>query len=192
MAVQVIGVVADLNASGLQQSLDFWKGQIGISGYVRILLRLVHNVTAHHGDHSAHVVLFQQGQALFQIVVIAVVKGDHHRLFRQGLSVVYILHQIGHQHCLIAMVGQIGKVTFQHLRGDNIVAVPAGKDAVIHQNRQGDPIFSGIRYAFCPERAASEQQHQQPHRHQIAQQHDQKALYIAATVHVHLPFLCCF
>ena len=96
--VQIIGVVLDLNEAAFHHFVDHIPSNVGVIFLIFIQLTVFIGLPHDDGDNGFHLIFLQQRVGIQVIIIVAVIKGDHHRLFRQGRALLHIGDEITHHH----------------------------------------------------------------------------------------------
>ena len=139
--VQVVGVVLDLHQPAFPHLVHHIPRHMGIAFLILIQAAVFIGLPHDDGKDGLHTVFLQQRVSVQVIIIVAVIKGEHDRLFRQRGAVPHIGDDLPHGDGMAALPLQKEEVLLQRLRGDDIVPrlLGVGMDAVVHQHRQ--PLF---------------------------------------------------
>ena len=113
-----------------------------------LVLGVFVGIAADGGEHHFAVVLLEQGKRIEIIVVISVVKGDHHRFIWQFFSVFYVIDQIRDDNGGVPVFLQVFQVLLKQIGRYDVLSLPFFffEKPVIHDDGQFDCILRfGLR-----------------------------------------------
>ena len=94
--VQIIGVVLDLNEAAFHHFVHHIPCYMGIVFLVLIQFAVFIGFPYNDGKDRFHIIFLQQGIGIQIVIIVAVIKGDHHWLFRQGCTLLHIGDEVAH------------------------------------------------------------------------------------------------
>ena len=113
--MQVVGVVLEFHQAGGHHFPDRIPAAMGVVGVGILVLGVLVGIPADRGEYHFAVVLLEKGKGVQVIVVIPVVKCQHHRLFRKRLSFLHIGDQIRDDDGGIAVFLEIPQILFEQV-----------------------------------------------------------------------------
>ena len=119
--------------------------KIGVLHVGVAVFRVIIGKFSHNGQNGAHVILLQQGQRVGGKTGLPVIKGDEHRLIRQGAAPFCIGNQLLGADAFVTMILQILQILLKGFRKNHVVSASCavGADMMIHQHRKRDG-FRGV------------------------------------------------
>lgn len=85
-------------------------------------------------DDGFHAVLLQKRQGGSEVVRVAVIESQHHRLWRQRLFMGVMLIQLIGQYGMVAVLCQIAQLLFKFFRRQGVSVAGNVGDAVVHED----------------------------------------------------------
>ena len=118
-------------------------------------------LAADDGHDRTHSPLPQQRTGVDVVIIVAVVKGQHDRLFRERRTALRVGDKVLDRHGFVAALAQCVEVACQHLGRHDVFALPGAvlQDAVVHDDRERDALLGKHRlHPVLPQQSDAEAQ----------------------------------
>ena len=132
--MDVIAVALHVYKAGLLHFRRLLQREMGDHGFAGILIGLLPHGHTDHENRGLHTVFFQNGIGQRIVALIAVVKGDDHRLFRQLRALLHPCFQVIEGHRRIACIRKGPNLLFKPGNRNDIVPLPLLRQMMVHED----------------------------------------------------------